>query len=109
MSSDVLGRCGKLAAIIFGHDWGRWRMSDAWYYVDGNEQVGPVPREQLLKFLLSPGGDRHTLVWRNGLSDWKAAGEVGELGAEFEGPAAVPRRDPQPAATPMAASPRQIR
>src|SRR5262245_24861596 len=80
-------------------------MSDAWHYVDGNETVGPVPHEQLRKFLLSPSGGKNTLVWRNGFSDWKAAYEVGELGAVFEEPPPFLRRVTQPAANPMTASP----
>ena len=72
-------------------------MSDAWYYVDRDEQVGPVSREQLRKFLLSPRGGKGALVWRNGLSDWKAAREVGELAVVFEGPPPLPRRRGQPA------------
>jgi hypothetical protein len=60
-------------------------MADAWYYVDNDAQAGPVSFEQLRNFLLSPSGGKHALVWRKGLQDWKAAGEMPELVAISKG------------------------
>jgi hypothetical protein len=68
------------------------QMSDAWYYVENNAQAGPVALEQLRNFLLSPGGGKDVLVWRKGLNDWRAAGEMPELAGFFEGPPPIPPR-----------------
>jgi hypothetical protein len=65
-------------------------MSDAWYYVENNAQAGPVALEQLRNLLLSPHGGKDVLVWRKGLKDWRAAGEVPELAELFEGPPPIP-------------------
>src|SRR5262245_4948512 len=71
-------------------------MSDAWYYADGDRQSGPVSSEQLRAFLQSPRGGTNTLVWRQGLSDWKPAVELAELSPAFEGPPAPPQCAPFP-------------
>src|SRR5579871_5529828 len=74
-------------------DWG-WGMSDAWYYVENNTDAGPVSCEQLRQFLRSPRGGKSALVWREGLSDWKAAGELNELADVFKRPPPIPHRAP---------------
>src|SRR5262245_6383035 len=76
-------------------------MLDAWYYAEGNQPVGPVPYEQLRKFLLSHSGGKNTLVWRKDFSNWKAAHEVDELGALFQGPPPAPRHVAEPAPIPI--------
>lgn len=50
-----------------------------WYYAQNNQQHGPVSEEEL-KFKLRSGilvGS--SLVWKEGMSDWKPAGEVTEF------------------------------
>jgi GYF domain 2 len=54
-------------------------MSSAWYYVDGNADVGPVSHEELRKFLHSCRDGKNVPVWQRGFSEWKAAGDVNEL------------------------------
>lgn len=76
-------------------------MSDAWYFVDGDEQVGPVTHEQLRRFLLSRTGAENVFVWRKGFSDWKAVREVTELAAIFEAPPPLPRHAIRSASVPV--------
>ena len=54
---------------------------DSYYYLSAqNEQKGPVPAEELLNY----GVGRATLVWKEGMSQWKPAGEIPELGFLFQ-------------------------
>jgi hypothetical protein len=66
-------------------------MSQVWYYVDDNVDVGPVSRTQLRLFLQSRRGGRATLVWCERFDTWKRAGEVPEL-ADMLGSPAEPVR-----------------
>ena len=59
-----------------GHD-----VADNWYYLEGREQRGPMSREQLLGVLGNIPNARDTFVWREGMGDWKRAGDVAELGS----------------------------
>ena len=85
-------------------------MSQVWYYVDDNVDVGPVSRTQLRLFLQSRRGGPPTLVWCETLDNWKRAGEVSEFADAFAQPpgpirsstsgrygAPAARRDPAPA------------
>jgi hypothetical protein len=54
-------------------------MSDGWYYSESDKPVGPVSVEALRRFLLSARGGTTTMVWRDGLADWRRADEVDEL------------------------------
>ena len=49
-----------------------------YFYSDGQQQLGPVTKEELQ----SKGITKETLVWYEGLSEWKKAGEVEDL-ADF--------------------------
>jgi hypothetical protein len=50
-----------------------------WYYVDDGERKGPVDEAQLRRVVNTPD----TLVWKQGMSNWTAAGEVPALAAAF--------------------------
>ena len=50
-------------------------MNREYYYLDGNEQRGPLGIDQLKSVGLKP----ETLVWTEGLKDWKPVKEVDEL------------------------------
>jgi len=50
-------------------------MLKDFYYLEGNKQKGPLSIEQLKSIGLKPD----TLVWTQGLDDWKPAQEVIEL------------------------------
>lgn len=55
-------------------------MAD-WYLIQSNMQVGPVSESQLASLGLTP----ETLVWREGMPEWKPAGQVAELAPLFPG------------------------
>ena len=47
-----------------------------WYYVSGNEQKGPVEQPDFDRLVQSGDIIASTLVWREGMGDWKAYGEL---------------------------------
>lgn len=53
-----------------------------WYVYQNNVQTGPVNEEQLPAMGLT----RDTLVWREGMDQWLAAGQLPELAFLFEAP-----------------------
>ena len=55
-----------------------------WYAEKNGERVGPMPRDQLASMVTSGQLTTSTLVWREGLSEWKPAGDVAELGDVFK-------------------------
>ena len=57
-----------------------------WHYAAGTERWGPVAQEQLVSAITPT-----TLVWREGMRKWTAAGEVAELAALLK----VPKHDGQ--------------
>src|SRR5439155_6651037 len=72
-----------------------------WYYVQDNQQRGPLPLA-MLRQLLSGELPRETLVWRAGLPNWQPAGAFPEL---FEIPVQPPPVSyPSSAPPPMAPS-----
>ena len=50
-----------------------------WYYEDGGHQAGPVSRAALLALVTAGAVTPTTLVWCEGMEDWKPFGEIGEL------------------------------
>ncbi len=55
-------------------------MSDEmWYYAVGGEQRGPVSREDLGRLAISGAVTPQTLVWREGMANWLAAGTLAGL------------------------------
>ena len=48
-----------------------------WFYVSNNEQKGPVSQADLGRLVQDGVVNSSTLVWREGLADWQAYGEVG--------------------------------
>jgi hypothetical protein len=53
--------------------------SDSWYYAAGGQQAGPVSTAQLQQMMAQGQVSAQDLVWREGMSDWKAAGSLPEL------------------------------
>ena len=47
-----------------------------WYYADKGRQAGPVPQEGLLDLVRQGTVRLETLVWREGMDQWKTLGEV---------------------------------
>ena len=58
-------------------------MSDLWYYADQNGPVGPLTLQELKQTLASVPNPLEVLVWRKTFQDWKRAGDVPELTAQF--------------------------
>ncbi len=52
----------------------------SWFYVKDGERQGPLNRAQLDTLVAEGVVGSATLVWRVGLSEWKAAGTIPELG-----------------------------
>lgn len=50
-----------------------------WFYARGKERMGPVSIETIRHLLQAKAIDRHTLVWREGMADWAAAGATDEF------------------------------
>lgn len=73
-----------------------------YYYLHNNEQRGPVTLEQLLALNIS----RDTLVWTEGMVDWKPASQVRDLQPAFQAvpppPPGGPRPFDQPRSQPFA-------
>lgn len=47
-----------------------------WYYMREEEQVGPISETEFQAFAKSGAITSETLVWREGMSDWKRYGEI---------------------------------
>jgi hypothetical protein len=85
-------------------------VADTWYYLQGDEQCGPVPREKVAQLLAAGELARDELVWTDGMADWLPAYEVPGLVAALPHPApqvrpAQPRASVGQASTPPAAAP----
>lgn len=60
----------------------------AWYYSKGGQQNGPVSTDEIIRLFGTGSIGPRDLVWREGMVDWKPAGEVPELA--FQPPAPPP-------------------
>jgi hypothetical protein len=49
-------------------------MSEAWYYVDSGERIGPLSIQSLNETLATLPDAKNVLVWCEGFPDWKIAG-----------------------------------
>ena len=45
-------------------------VSDDWFYLAGDQQIGPQTSSQMKALVRSGGVRRHTYVWRDGLPEW---------------------------------------
>lgn len=67
-----------------------------WYYLDGNEQRGPLDRDAMRDLAAQGRVHAGTRVWRAGLPEWTLAAEVSELRpflAQHGPPASGPGKD----------------
>lgn len=72
-----------------------------WYYSENNQQLGPVTEDELKQKARSGSLKPTTLVWKDGMSDWKPISEIAELGIALQtAPAAAPTVLGPPAAVP---------
>ena len=60
-----------------------------WFYAKGNEQIGPVPREEIEELIEGGIIKPTTLVWRKGMVGWKQAGQT-EFASQFPSPPPMP-------------------
>ena len=62
-----------------------------WYYLQGNEQQGPVSDGDLNQLVQQGAITESTLVWRQGMDQWQPLGQaVGATAVVVEAPAATP-------------------
>lgn len=54
-------------------------MANDWFYLNGEEQVGPYPGEQLHELISAETITRETLIWTEGMPEWLPASEVENL------------------------------
>jgi uncharacterized RDD family membrane protein YckC len=47
-----------------------------WYYADGKRKVGPISEEELKLLVKSKKINMATLVWRQGMKDWKELSKI---------------------------------
>lgn len=69
----------------------------AFFYLNGDQRVGPVNINELAAARIN----KETLVWCEGMADWKRAGDVYELQHLFQ------QQAPQPTQTPQQQQPQQ--
>jgi hypothetical protein len=50
-----------------------------WYFNDSGQQRGPIPEEELKSLLSSRKISPQSLVWSEGMAEWKSATEISEL------------------------------
>jgi hypothetical protein len=54
-------------------------MTDSWYYMRGDQPVGPLSQAQLMAALLQSPYWHQEYVWKPGYDAWQKAGSVDEL------------------------------
>lgn len=62
-----------------------------WYIISNGQQVGPLQKEQLTAYNLTPS----SMVWREGMQNWEPAANISELADIFRGN--VANQAPHPA------------
>ena len=65
-------------------------FSETWYVSLNGQQSPPLPLSHVLQYIQSRQVHSETMVWKNGMSSWMAAGQVPELAHLFAGPAIPP-------------------
>ncbi len=55
------------------------QSAQPWYYAVGQERQGPVSQESLSELLAAGTVTAGTYIWRDGMDDWAALGEIEEL------------------------------
>lgn len=84
-------------------------MSDSadkavWYYVGQYGELGPLTYQQMADLIEDRVIDLETHVWREGMGEWKQAGEVSELRRIIPGSPAGHRPPPPPSGSRTATS-----
>lgn len=72
-----------------------------WYYLRGDETIGPLPAAELRRLFRAGKLTPETLVWRAGMQDWVPASSLGVAAAATPAPPPPPgKRTTQPASSP---------
>ncbi len=58
-----------------------------WYYSEGDERKGPVPKETLVDLIREGTVKPSELVWTEGMSDWQPVNTIAEFRLELPKPA----------------------
>lgn len=61
-----------------------------WYYGSNGNQHGPVEEAELRAMIAAGSVGPQTLVWRDGMADWRPMSTVAELGGQMVGQAVAP-------------------
>lgn len=59
-----------------------------WYYVESGNSVGPIAEDQLMQLIRSAKITPDTLVWHEGMAEWKPCREAGPAAALADSPLA---------------------
>jgi tetratricopeptide (TPR) repeat protein len=57
-----------------------------WFYAQGEKRLGPVELDPLVEMIVTGQLSSSTLVWRHGLGEWMAAGNVPEIAGHLPPP-----------------------
>lgn len=68
-----------------------------WFYAKNGQQLGPVSSQEIESLIKDGTISADSLVWREGMAEWKPANEVLTIPAASEQPTSSP--DPEPAAS----------
>lgn len=84
-----------------------------WYYVEGEERVGPVSDSRMDQLIAKGVVTRDTLVWREGMAEWGEAGRTELVAVLNANASAAPRASPivlpqQPDEPPQGEESRQL-
>ncbi len=58
-------------------------QENLFYVAKDGKQEGPYPISQIKQFIQQGSFTKETYIWKQGMSDWKKAGEVDQIGALF--------------------------
>jgi len=60
-------------------------MVEWWYYVDGDREVGPVPKDEFQSLVDVGRIGPKTMVWREGMEAWQPYSGLGRFASPMEG------------------------
>ena len=66
------------------------RRMDSWYYNDAGQQRGPVDAEEIRSLLETRGINDETLVWSEGMPEWKPVSDVTGFEISLKGDSSSP-------------------
>src|SRR5690349_628521 len=86
-------------------------MDQDWYYGRGDDNIGPLPFDELIAALRSTPNWRSVQVWCSDFDDWRRAGDVRQIALRLAvaqaPPPPAPKPATKPASRPSAARPQQ--